>query len=163
MSAEEEPIGRVGGLLGKLVTEAIEKVLKCFLVARRDLHADEHAAEVSPVRAVMKERDIPAPAHLLKAVHKRAGTLGELKAVENLVRGVRCAPTDQMTDVQLRHLVVGHIERRVAAVPKRSGKPADLYVVPHLNADKNVRPVRVGIAVVELGDIVIADEGAEAL
>ena len=53
-SAQEKVISRVGGFLGVLVAEPVEELLEGPLVPGRDLHADQHAAEVGAVVAVVE-------------------------------------------------------------------------------------------------------------
>src|SRR5689334_6573580 len=72
LAAEEHPVRRIGGLVDVVIAEAIEEPPKLRAFARRDLHADEHAAIVGAVVAVVKETDVPAGAHAVEEAHQRA-------------------------------------------------------------------------------------------
>jgi hypothetical protein len=64
---------------------------------------------------------------------------------------------DHVADMVLRHFVIGQIQRRIAvfAVVDQFGRFA---AVNHLNTDKNVGLARIVVAVVEFGDVALADQ-----
>ena len=62
------------------VTEAFEEVFKCFIVSGRDVDADEDAAVVGAVVAVVEEGNVPAALHMVEEAGERAGAFRELEA-----------------------------------------------------------------------------------
>ena len=68
-----------------------------------------------------------------------------------------------MTDVDLRELVVGEVERRDPRALDRAQQRVLLGAVAHAQADEHVGLGRVGVAVVELRDVAAAEEAAERL
>src|SRR4029077_8136498 len=91
--------------------------------------------------------------------------LWELEAVEQLAlpdpgRGVTA---DQVTHVQLGHLVVREIESLQPCTLERLDDSRGLLAVVHFDSRENVRLLGVRDAVVELGDVARAQRGAELL
>src|SRR5690349_23928322 len=69
-AAEEHPISRVRRLVGVVVAEPVQENPEFGAVARWDLHADEHAAVVVAVIAVVEQADVPAAAHPVEEAHQ---------------------------------------------------------------------------------------------
>src|SRR6266702_4156914 len=84
-SRQEELISSVPLLGDERVAEAVQEALKVAPLCFRHLERAEHAAEVRPVVAVVKQADVPAVAELLQELHERPRPLRELEAVEALV------------------------------------------------------------------------------
>ena len=79
-SSKEQAVCGVLGFVLIAVTEAFEEVFKCFIVGGRDVDADEDAAVVGAVVAVMEEGDVPAALHMVEEAGECAGAFGELEA-----------------------------------------------------------------------------------
>ena len=111
--------------------------------------------------AVVEEADVPAAAHAVEERHQRARPLGKLEAIEDLVVRRRRVPADEMADVELRHLVVGQVVGLDPAVLELREQLVGLAAVRDLDADEDVRDARIGIAIVEFGDLPLAEQLAE--
>src|SRR5262249_33768054 len=88
---QEQPVGRVSALVPMAVAERREELAEGAVLTGRDLEADEHAAVVRPLVAVVEQGDVPVGRHAGEEAHERARALGELEAVEALVGGERRA------------------------------------------------------------------------
>jgi len=83
----------------------------------------------------------------------RAAREGE--AVEDFIGRVGARP-HQVADMELGHFVVGHVEGGVVVGAQRPDQPADFPRLLDLHAHEDMGLVRVGVAVVELGDVEVA-------
>lgn len=109
----------IRGILGFIpiaVAELIEKRPEIGFLFRRDLDADQHAAIVGAVIAVMEQADVPVVAHVVEEVHQCAGAVGKFKPVNNFILDRMRPSADQMTHVQFGHFVVAHVLGRQAAL-----------------------------------------------
>jgi hypothetical protein len=115
------------------------------------------------VIAIVKQADVPVRTHAGQEVQQCTGAFGKLEAIQRFVCDVARMPPDHVPEMQLGHLVVGHVQHRVAvrAQPLQHFLP---FTVPalELQADKNLGVAVVRVAVVELGDAPLADRLAEA-
>ena len=102
------------------VAEVFQELLELAHLVRRYLHADQHAAEVGAVVAVVEEADVPAGAHLRQEIHQGARLFREFEAVKQLAHALfadlRSVAADHVTDMVLGHFVIGQIQRRVAVL-----------------------------------------------
>src|SRR5437867_1276551 len=80
--SEEETVSGVIRLDRIFVTESFEERSKGGQVVLVDLEADEHAAEVGSVIAVVEEADVPPSGERVQKVRERAGTLGKFEPAE---------------------------------------------------------------------------------
>ena len=80
LSSKEQAVCGVLGFVLIAVTEAFEEVFKCFIVGGRDVDADENAAVVGAVVAVVEEGNVPAALHMVEEAGECAGAFGELEA-----------------------------------------------------------------------------------
>ena len=90
----------------------------------------------------------------LQEREQRAGALRKLEAVQQLVLEARHLAADEVADVQLRDLVVAHVEHGVALRRERGrelGGFGSAALQRHADEDARFRAGRV--AVVELGDV----------
>src|SRR5205807_4629285 len=109
-SDQEQPVCGVARLLGVRVTEIFQESPELLHLAGRNLHADQHPAVVGAVVAVVEQADVPVAAHAREKAHQRAGPLGELEAVEQLVPRERRAPAEDRKSTRLNssHLVISY-------------------------------------------------------
>src|SRR5262245_7881697 len=91
LSAQKESVRGVARLVDVRVAELGEEPAELAHLARRHLHADEHPPVVRALVAVVEQADVPVRAHVREELHQRAGPLGELEAIEELVLGQRPA------------------------------------------------------------------------
>ena len=89
------------------------------------------------------------------------GPLGELEPAQPLVARVGSAPADHVPDVQLRHLVLGEVDRFVAAAGQQRGERGRVLARLGRDADEDVRLLASAQAIVELGHDPAADRRAE--
>ena len=109
----------------------------------------------------MEQADVPTGAHAVEKAHQRARTLGKFEAIKNFVGGVGRVATHQMANVQLRHFVVGQV-RRVDLAPRQLAQQMlGLLPIANFDADEQMRDLRIGIAIVEFGDIAVAEQRAK--
>ena len=130
----------------------------------RHLQGRQHAAVGSAVVAVMEQGDIPAPAQLVEEVEQRTRALRKLKAEHALVRHCRGVPADGMANVQLGQFVVGQVDDREPLATEIFHQCSTRVVLGvGLHADEDVRLAILVVAVVEFGDLALADRLAEGL
>ena len=79
-SSKEQAVCGVLGFVLIAVTEAFEEVFEGLIVAGRDVDADEDAAVVGAVVAVVEEGNVPAALHVVEEAGECAGAFGELEA-----------------------------------------------------------------------------------
>ena len=152
VAGEEQRVGGVAVLALAGVAERSRKPSNSASLGVGHLESREHAAEVGAVVAVVEEADVPAAAERVEELEQRARPLRELEAAEPLVAGLRRAAADHVAHVQLGDLVVGEVDRRVAAAragPRRDGARRR---ASRGEPDEDVRLARVREPVVELGD-----------
>ena len=65
---------------------------------------------------------------------------------------------DHMADMVLRHFVISQIQRRITVFGQLFDQFGRFAAVNHLNTDKNVGLARIVVAVIELGDVALADQ-----
>jgi hypothetical protein len=70
---------------------------------------------------------------------------------------------DHVPDMVLGHFVVGQVERRVAVLLQAVDQLQRLLAVTDLDADENVGFAGGVVAVVEFGDVALADQRQEFL
>ena len=75
------------------------------------MQADQDAAVVRALIAVMEQADVPARAHQTQELHQRAGPLGEHKAEQTFILRQRRLAAHHVADVVLGQLVVGQVQR----------------------------------------------------
>ncbi len=107
--------------------------------------------------AVVEHRDVPAPAQQVQKLHQRPRPLGKLEAVDALVGQRLAAPAHHVADMQLGGFVVGHVHHleMLALQVGQQVAPA-VERIGDLHADEDLGALRVAIAVVELGNIALA-------
>ena len=71
--------------------------------------------------------------------------------------------TDHVPDMVLGHLVVSQVQCRVAVLLQAVDQLERFLAIDHLDADKNVRLAGGVVAVVEFGDVAVADQRQELL
>ncbi len=130
---------------------------------RRHLHSHQHAPVIGTVVAVMKQADVPVRAHAVQELHQRTRPFREFEAVKQLVVGKRCVATHEMANVEFRHFVVGKIQGTQVMPLQHGDQFRGLLAVMHLDADKDVRFLGIGNAVVEFGDVAFAQQRTELL
>ncbi len=99
--------------------------------------------------------------HAQQEVHQRAGALREFKAEQDFVGHLRRVAANQMAQVQLGHFVVAQVQRGEAIFAQGAHQFGGFRLVVHLHADKHVRGFGIAVAVVEFGDVALAEQGAE--
>src|SRR5689334_11887216 len=65
---EEHAVGRIGALIPVAVVELFQKRAKLGFLTTGKVHADQHAAVVGAVVAVMEHGDVPVAAHVVEEV-----------------------------------------------------------------------------------------------
>ena len=148
-------LGRVG------IAERVEERPERGQIRIVDLEAGQHAAEVRAVVPVVEQADVPTTAERVEEVGQRAGTLGKLEPAQTLVADLRRVSADHVPDVQLGHLVVGEIDRLVAARVEQLGQRDAVLARLGGDADEDVRLRPPAQPVVELRDDAAADRRAE--
>src|SRR5690242_6636152 len=106
-SVEKSPVGGVVELEQIGIPKPLEKGVKDGQLVVWHFEGGEDPSEVRTVVAVMKQADVPTAAERVEELHQRARPLGEFEAARPFLPHVVGAATDHVTDVQLRHLVVG--------------------------------------------------------
>src|SRR5690349_16437060 len=99
-SSQEEAVCGIAGLVGVVVAQVAEEAAERGAPLGGNLQAHQHAPHVGPVVAVVEERDVPVAAHVGEEVHERAGTFGELEAVEHLLARLARSPAHEVAHVQ---------------------------------------------------------------
>jgi hypothetical protein len=99
------------------------KLRRTPLVAGRHLQADQDAAVVGALVAVVEQADVPARVHGGQEAHQRARPLGELEAEEALVARQLAAPADHVPHMLLGQFVVGQVDGG-EAVPREVARDA---------------------------------------
>src|SRR3546814_9610339 len=84
---QEQLVRRIGGFLGVLVTERIQRTSAFGPFLLRDLQAAEHATVGGAVIAIVEERDVPACTDRLQELRAGAGTLRKLETEQALKIG----------------------------------------------------------------------------
>src|SRR5580765_6601425 len=161
-SAQEQPVHRVVGFVLARVGQALEEFLETLLVLARHLDADQDAAVVRALVAVVEQADVPARVHARQEAHQRAGAFGEDEAVQPLVLREAAAAADHVAHVLLRELVAGQVERVETVALEVLAELAGLGTVRRRQADEHVRDLCIRDAVVELGHCARADQFAKA-
>ena len=67
------------------ITQAGNKAVEQGELVRRHLDADQDAAIVGAMIAVVEQADVPVRVHLAEEAGQRAGAFGKLEAVQQLV------------------------------------------------------------------------------
>lgn len=130
----------------------------------RHLQPRDHAAVRGAMVAVVEHRDIPAPTQLVEKVEQRARALRELEAQHHFIDDMGRMPADHVADVQLGQLIVGQVQHREALFGQAGDQRAARVVFRvGLHADENVRFTAGVVAIVEFGDLALADGFAERL
>ncbi|RMW23417.1 hypothetical protein ALO97_05610 [Pseudomonas syringae pv. tagetis] len=123
-----------------------------------------HAAIGCAVVAVMEHRDGPAPAQAVEKVEQRARPLRELETQHHLIVDALGMPADHVTDVQFGQFIVGQVQHRKTLAGQAGDQRAARVVLRMgLHADENVGFTVGVVAVVEFGDLALADGFAERL
>src|SRR5688500_7813089 len=65
-SEKEQPVRRVARLVPERISEFFQKSAKSTHLRPRHLHADQHAAVVGALVAVMEQADVPVAAHAVE-------------------------------------------------------------------------------------------------
>nr|GEU28525.1 hypothetical protein [Tanacetum cinerariifolium] len=161
-------IGAVGGdRVGRLVPVAIpergQELPELVHLAGRHLQADQDAAHVAALAAVVAQRDIPVRRHAVQEAHQRARALGEFEAVQQLAVGQRALAAHQVAHVGLGQLVVGQVQCAEIVGLEGARQRARFAAVGDLHADEHMGFVLVADAVVELGDVARSHQRAKAL
>src|SRR5579883_1953804 len=129
----------------------------------RHLDSGEHTTVVRAVIAVVEQADVPAAADRLEEPEQRAGTLRKLEAVEQLIADAARTAADHVPHVELRHLVVGHVGDRVAGLAQGADDGVLLRAaLSQSEAEEDLRGLLALVTVVELRDIAVAQQLAEA-
>ena len=164
---QKQLVSRVLALVPMGVAKVGQEFLELAHVARRHLHADQHAAVVGAVVAVVEEADIPASAHLGQEIHQRTRLFRKFEAVEQFVQALfadrRGVAADHVTNMVLGHFVVGQVQSRVAVLLQALDQFQRFLAVTDLDADENMGFAGGVVAVVEFGDVALADQGQEFL
>src|SRR5438128_10065847 len=111
-SAEKEPVRRILALVDPWISHGLQEAPELRHLRAWDLHADQHAAIVGPVVAVVEEADVPVRAHPREEAQQRARALGKFEAVDQLVAGERRVSAHQAAHVRLRQFAVSEIAPR---------------------------------------------------
>ena len=112
--------------------------------------------------AVMEETDVPAPPQTSEKVEQGARALRELEAHQHLVADPPGMPTHHVADMQLGGLVVGHIQdAETPGLQPCDDLAALLIAPPQLHAHENLGATLIGVAVIELGDLALAQGAAK--
>ncbi len=128
------------------------------------LQAGDHTAVRRAMVSVMEHRDVPAPAKLAEEVEQRTRSLGELKTQHHFVHNLGRATTDHVTDVQFGQFVVGQVQHREPLFGQTGEQLAARIVFRvRLYANENVRFAAGVVAIIEFGDLALADGFAECL
>ena len=95
-------------------------------------------------------------------MHQRAGAFGEAEAEDALVRHRRARAAYHVAQVRFGEFVVGQVFGVVAVRAQFFDDGFELgATAAQFNADEDLRPRRVLVAVAEFGDVVRAKQGAE--
>ena len=113
-SSEKEIVGRVGGFIPVGEAQGFKKAFELLAVTVWNLDADQDAAIVGAVVAIVEQADVPECAHAGEELQQCTGALGKLEAVENFMRHVRAVAADEVTHVQLGHFVAAHVQHGIA-------------------------------------------------
>ena len=102
-------------------------------------------------------------AHAVEEAHQRARPLGEFEAIEDLV--ARAAGAWPPTRWRTCSFAISLSERSSASIRRRLQLGEQLARsrcrLRDLDADEQVRDLRIGVAVVEFGDVALAEQRAE--
>src|SRR5262245_14420560 len=111
----------------------------------------------------MEQRDVPLRADRVQEPEQRARALRELEAEQPLVLDAATRAADHEAHVELRHLVVAHVDDRIAGLLERANHGL-LLLAPfgERHADEELRIRAVVVAIVELSDAAAAEYLAEA-
>src|SRR5690606_36152522 len=124
--SKEEGVGRVVRLIPIGVAEPVKEGLERLLVGGRHLDANQYAAVVVALVAVMEQADVPFGAHGTQKRHERAGALGKLEAEQHFVFGQLRLAAHHVAQVGLGHFVAGEVERIETLAAKACGQFFDL-------------------------------------
>ena len=128
------------------VPETLEEGVERGHLVVGHLERGEHAAEVGAMIAVVEQADVPAAAERVEELEQRAGAFRELESAGAFVPRVERAAPDHVPHVELRHLVVGEVERLVPAALSRSATRTaswrDEVLTPTKICAASRRPIR---------------------
>ncbi|RMO16362.1 hypothetical protein ALQ46_05467, partial [Pseudomonas savastanoi pv. phaseolicola] len=163
-SAQKQPVRRVLALVPIRVTNLIQSSTDQMPLFLRHHQPGNHPAVSSAVVAVVEHRDGPAAAQTVEEVEQRARSLRELEAQHHFIIDPLGMPANHVANMQFGQFVVGQVQHR-KTLPGQAGdqRAARVVLRVSLHADEDVRLAIGVVAVVEFGDLPLADGLAERL
>src|SRR3954454_23516477 len=143
----------------ELAEESVE--LRFFFGGHFD--TDEHAAVVSAMVTVMEKADIPVVTQAVQKFHEGPGPIRKLEAIQELILYLVGTPTNEMANVQFRHLIIAEVHRSEAIFVQTLDQHGRLLAIPHRDRDKYVGFLWVGVPVVEFSNAFCPEHGTEFL
>ena len=128
-----------------------------------NLHADQDASVVGALVAVVEQADVPVAAACCRGSASARPAAPGTRSGRGLVRARRRAAADHVAHVQLGHLVVGQVERRRSPWRRelREQLRRSRARLATSTPTKTCASRGSAIAVVELGDVALAEQRAE--
>ena len=132
-------------------------------MTRRNLQADKHSAEVTTLRAVVEQGDVPVSAHGGEKTSCRSGSFGKPETEQAFTAGIHGATANHVTNMGLRQLIICQVDIHKAMRVQLLAKELTLLIAVNSNTDKDISGLPPGKPVIELGNVSFAyDLAAEA-
>src|SRR5450830_1582164 len=136
--AEEQFVQRILAFIPMAVSKIGQEGTECLHFLLWYLQADQNAADIAALIAVMEQADIPVGIHVAEKAHQCARAFREFKAVQQLVLCQSTLAADQMADVHLGQFIMGQVERGETLLPESLGDLGRFVSAGSLDANEDM-------------------------